>query len=151
MIEVNRMEVQIVRVNKELPLPTYQTDDAAGLDLYANIGDEVIIPCSGGRVLIPTGVRTAIPRGYEMQIRPRSGLALKYGITVLNSPGTIDSDFRGEIGVILINHGNTAFTLKKGDRIAQAVFNRVCRADLVEADSLDETSRGEGGFGSTGQ
>jgi len=148
---MEQLQIEVLRLNKELPLPTYQTKDSAGVDLYANIEDEVVIPCSGGRVLIPTGIKVQIPQRYEMQIRPRSGLALKYGITVLNSPGTIDSDFRGEIGVILINHGNTAFIVRCGDRIAQAVFSNVQQAALVEVEEITETSRGENGFGSTGR
>jgi len=148
---MEQLQIEVLRINKELPLPTYQTTGSAGMDLYANIEDEVIIPCSGGRHLIPTGIKAQIPQGYEMQIRPRSGLALKYGVSVLNAPGTIDSDFRGEIGVILINHGNTAFVVRNGDRIAQATFNKVHQAELIEINEIDETTRGENGFGSTGK
>jgi len=147
---MEQLKIEVLRTNKELPLPTYQTADSAGVDLYANIEDEVIIPCSGGRSLIPAGIKMQIPQGYEMQIRPRSGLALKYGVSVLNTPGTIDSDYRGEIGVVLINHGNTPFVVRSGDRIAQAIFNKVQQATLVEVDELAETARGNNGFGSTG-
>ena len=148
---MEQLQIEVLRLNKELPLPTYQTADSAGVDLYANIENEVTIPCSGGRVLIPTGIKVQIPQGYEMQIRPRSGLALKYGITVLNSPGTIDSDFRAEIGVILINHGNTAFCIRPGDRIAQGVLSKIYQIGFIEVDTLNETGRGENGFGSTGR
>ena len=141
------LKIEVLRTNKELPLPTYQTADSAGADLYANIEYEVIIPCSGGRSLIPTGIKVQIPQGYEMQIRPRSGLALKYGVSVLNTPGTIDSDYRREIGVVLINHGNTPFIVRSGDRIAQAIFNKVQQATLVEVYDLTETARGNNGFG----
>jgi len=142
------LAVEVVRINNDLPLPTYQTKDSAGVDLYAAVKKEIVIPC-GGRSLIPTGVRVAIPNGYEMQIRPRSGLAVKYGISICNTPGTIDADYRGEVGVILINHGDTAFIVKRGDRIAQAVFSRVHQAVLVEVAELNATDRGTGGFGST--
>ena len=148
---MEQLQIEVLRLNKELPLPTYQTADSAGMDLYANIEDEVIIPCSGGRVLIPTGIKVQIPQGYEMQIRPRSGLALKYGVSVLNAPGTIDSDFRSEVGVILINHGSTVFCIRPGDRIAQGVVNKIYQVGFVEIDELNETGRGENGFGSTGR
>jgi dUTP pyrophosphatase len=139
----------IVRVNKDLPLPEYQTPQAAGMDLYANIDGNVTVK-SGGTALIPTGIRVRLPPNHEMQIRPRSGLAAKYGITVLNTPGTIDEDYRGEVGVILINHGESDFLVQKGDRIAQAVIAAVARPQITEADCLDDTERGEGGFGHTG-
>jgi len=133
---------------KELPLPHYQTEFAAGLDLYAAI-EETIILAPHGRTLIRTGIKVQLPPDYEMQIRPRSGLALKHGITVLNSPGTIDADYRGEVGVILINHSEVPFCINKGDRIAQAVISAVAKLPMVEVDALDESERGEGGFGST--
>lgn len=134
-------------------VPAYQTAGAAGLDLQAAVDRNTFI-MAGERKLIPTGLILAIPEGYEGQIRPRSGLALKEGITVLNSPGTIDSDYRGEIGVILFNTGGVPFNIKPGDRIAQIVIAPVSRLSIQsigQLDSLDETARGAGGFGSTGQ
>lgn len=148
------MRVQIV--NKSFnPLPTYSTEYSAGMDIRANLkndegNDETISIAPGERVLIPTGLYLSIPYGYEGQIRPRSGLALKYGITVLNTPGTIDADYRGEIKVCLINHGNDTFDVHHGDRIAQIVFAKVKQAILVEASELVDTKRGDGGFGHTG-
>ena len=143
------LAVEVIRIDNGLPLPTYQTKDAAGMDLFAAIEKELVIQC-GGRVVIPTGVRVAIPRGFEMQIRPRSGLAANYGISICNTPGTIDADYRGEVGVILVNHGDTDFVVKRGDRVAQAVFNRIHQAKLVEVNELDTTARSTGGYGSTG-
>lgn len=134
-----------------LPLPSYETAGAAGMDLRAAIPEDtqvVILP--GAVEIIPTGVTAALPIGAEIQVRPRSGLAAKYGITVLNSPGTVDSDYRGEIKVILINHGKQPFAVNRGDRIAQMVFGSYIRARLNVVASLDETARGSGGFGSTG-
>jgi dUTP pyrophosphatase len=134
----------------DLPMPAYQTEGAAGLDLVAAIPAHVkIVIEPGARELIPTGLQLQLPRGYEAQVRPRSGLALKNGVTVLNAPGTIDSDYRGEVGVILINHGREPFVIERGARIAQLVVAPVTRIALVEA-SVDTTSRGAGGFGSTG-
>ena len=143
------MKVKVINLNPNNPLPKYETPDSAGMDLRANINTEWTID-PGERILIPTGLKMAIPSGYECQIRPRSGLALKKGITVLNTPGTIDASFRGEVGVIIINHSNDTFTINPGDRIAQAVFNKVEYVELEEVDELDETERGEGGFGHTG-
>lgn len=143
------MKVKVINLNPNNPLPKYETPDSAGMDLRANIDAEYIIE-PGERILIPTGLKMAIPSGYECQIRPRSGLALKKGITVLNTPGTIDASYRGEVGVIIINHSNDTFTINPGDRIAQAVFNKVEYVELEEVDELDETERGEGGFGHTG-
>lgn len=143
------MNVKIIRLNKDLPLPEYQTLQSAGMDLYANVDESITIK-HGEKVLIPTGLKIQLPSNYEMQLRSRSGLALKYGIIVLNSPATIDADFRGEVKVILINHGQDDFTIYKGDRIAQAVICKVYQASLVEVDELDETERGDGGFGHTG-
>lgn len=131
-----------------LPLPEYATPASAGVDLRASEG--CVIP-PGGRALVPTGLRIALPEGYEAQIRPRSGLALKHGITLPNSPGTIDADYRGEIGVILMNLGSEPFAVEPGDRIAQMVFAPVTRVVWCEAEELDATERGEGGFGSTGR
>ncbi len=137
--------------NPDLPLPAYATPGAAGLDLCAAVpaGDPLILP-PGERALIPTGLAMALPPGYEAQVRPRSGLALKHGITVLNSPGTIDCDFRGEIGIILLNTGKAPFTITRGERIAQMVIASVAQAQFIEVADLPETGRGGGGFGSTG-
>lgn len=135
---------------KDLPLPKYMSDGAAGMDLFANVADEVTIQM-GEIKLIPTGIRIAMPVELEAQIRPRSGLALKYGITMINAPGTIDSDYRGEICVPLINFGREAFVVKRGERIAQMVINRVERITWVVTDTIDETERGLGGFGHTGR
>jgi len=132
-----------------LPLPAYATDDSAGVDLPAAISDERILP-PGGRELVPTGFSIALPRGYEAQVRPRSGLALRAGVTVLNSPGTIDADYRGEIGVILINLGSEPFVIRRGERIAQLVIAPVARVAWQESVELSESKRGAGGFGSTG-
>ncbi len=132
-----------------LPLPAYATPGAAAFDLLAAVDETVDIP-PGGRALIPTGLRMALPAGHELQVRPRSGLALKHGITLANAPGTIDEDYRGEIGVILLNTGDAAFTVERGMRIAQAVLAPVTHATLIEAVDLDDTTRGSGGFGSTG-
>lgn len=134
---------------KDLEIPTFASIGSAGMDLYANIFEDTIIK-NGEIKLIPTGIKISIPNGYEVQIRPRSGLAFKHGITVLNSPGTIDSDYRGEIGIILINHGKEDFVIKRGDRIAQMVINEVIMKNFIEVDTLDETTRGSGGFGHSG-
>ncbi|MBX9740132.1 MAG: dUTP diphosphatase [Beijerinckiaceae bacterium] len=135
----------------DLPLPTYQSASAAGLDLVAAIGRNArLVLEPGGRDLVPTGFAIEVPEGYEAQIRPRSGLALKFGVTVLNSPGTIDSDYRGEVCIILINHGSEPFEIARGDRIAQMVIAPVVRASTVEVAELTSTTRGDGGFGSTG-
>jgi dUTP pyrophosphatase len=131
-------------------VPMYETSGAAGMDLRAFIDADVAIPPLG-RAKIPTGLFIEVPAGYEAQVRPRSGLAVRHGITVLNAPGTIDSDYRGELEVILVNLGAEPFTLKNGDRIAQLVISPVVRSSLIEADSLSETGRGNGGFGSTGR
>jgi dUTP pyrophosphatase len=134
-----------------LPVPAYQTEHAAGLDLAAAVGaDAPVTLAPGGRGLIPTGFAIALPAGFEAQVRPRSGLAAHHGVTVLNTPGTIDADYRGEIQVILINLGPEPFVVTRGLRIAQLVIAPVARASVVEADTLDDTARGEGGFGSTG-
>ncbi|MCT2557415.1 dUTP diphosphatase [Tsuneonella sp. YG55] len=130
-----------------LPLPKYATDGAAGMDVVS--AEEVTIP-PGGRHAVATGLALAIPGGFEIQVRPRSGLALKHGITVPNTPGTIDSDYRGELKVILINHGSEPFAIARGDRVAQLVLAPVVQAAWQEVDSLEETARGSGGFGSTG-
>jgi len=135
-----------------LALPAYETADAAGMDLRAAVNDsEPVSLAPGARAMIPTGLTIALPPGYEAQVRPRSGLAAKHGITCLNSPGTIDADYRGEVKVILINLGQDAFVIKRGERIAQMVIAPVTRADLKVVAELDETKRGTGGFGSTGR
>lgn len=135
-----------------LPLPAYQTAHAAGLDLLAAVPDSAPLTLAPGKhALVPTGLAIALPEGFEAQVRPRSGLAAKHGVTVLNSPGTIDADYRGEIQVILANLGAEPFTVARGLRIAQLVIAPVARARLVEVRALDATSRGDGGFGSTGQ
>lgn len=134
----------------DLPLPAYQSEDAAGLDLIAAIEEPLTLPPLG-RAMVPTGLAMALPPGYEAQVRPRSGLAAKHGVTVLNSPGTVDADYRGEVKVILINLSDTPFTIHRGDRIAQMVIAPVSRARLVETETLDATDRGAGGFGSTGR
>ncbi len=143
------IRVQRLEHARGLPLPTYATAGAAGFDLLAAVAETVEI-APGARALIPTGLRMALPTGHELQIRPRSGLALKHGITLANTPGTIDEDYRGEIGVILLNTGTAPFAVERGARIAQAVLAPVTRATLVEAADLDDTTRGTGGFGSTG-
>ena len=134
-----------------LPLPAYETEHAAGMDLRAAVEEGAPIELHpGDRAAVPTGLTMAIPAGYEGQVRPRSGLALKSGVTCLNSPGTIDADYRGEVKVILINHGPEAFTIRRGDRIAQLLIAPVSRAAWAALESLDDTARGAGGFGSTG-
>jgi dUTP pyrophosphatase len=133
----------------DLPLPQYATEHAAGMDVHAAVDGDVILR-PGKRLLIPTGLAIALPPGYEAQIRPRSGLAAKEGITVLNTPGTVDADYRGEVKVILINLGDEPFTITRGMRIAQMIISPVTRATWAETDTLPDTSRGAGGFGSTG-
>lgn len=135
-----------------LPPPAYETGGSAGMDLRAAVPETAPVTLEpGARALVPTGLKIALEPGYEAQVRPRSGLALKHGLTCLNSPGTIDSDYRGEVGVILINHGQAAFVIRRGERIAQLVVARVEQAAMVEVAALDETARGAGGFGSTGR
>lgn len=134
----------------DLPLPAYQTSQSAGMDLCAAVSADVVI-APGAYTMIPTGFAIALPAGFEAQVRPRSGLAAKNGVTVLNTPGTIDADYRGEISVILINHGKEAFTVTRGMRVAQMVVAPVRTVMLEEKESLDDTARGAGGFGSTGR
>jgi dUTP pyrophosphatase len=135
-----------------LPQPAYQTAEAAGLDLMAAVPEDAPLTLAPGKyAMVPTGLAIALPPGHEAQVRPRSGLAAKHGVTVLNSPGTIDADYRGEIRVILINHGEAPFVIRRGERIAQMVIAPVVQAALVPAVSLTETGRGAGGFGSTGR
>jgi dUTP pyrophosphatase len=144
-----RVEIKQKEGCGDLDLPRYMSEGAAGMDLYAAVeGEETIAP--GKVTLIPTGIRMALPQGYEAQVRPRSGLALNDGITVLNSPGTIDSDYRAEIGVILANLSDEPFVVKRGMRIAQMVVARAIQGDLIEVDELSDTERQHGGFGSTG-
>jgi len=136
---------------RDLPLPSYMTPGAAGMDLYANVIEDTVIP-PGSIHLVPTGIKLALPNGYEAQIRPRSGLALRHGISMVNSPGTIDADFRGEIQVILINHGREDFVVSRGMRIGQMIINKILQVSFVETteDQLPDTDRGAGGFGHTG-
>ena len=145
----NRFYIARTEDAADLPLPAYMSEGAAGMDLYANVKEEVTVE-KGSIKLIPTGIRIALPEGFEAQIRPRSGLALKNGISLVNSPGTIDSDYRGEIGIIVINLGENDFVVKRGDRIAQMVINRYEKVEWTECADLDETERGEGGFGHSG-
>lgn len=146
-----RVKVRRIRESsgKEIPLPRYMTEHSAGMDLYADLEEQVVL-LPGERKLIPTGIALSIPEGFEGQVRPRSGLALKEGVTLVNTPGTIDADYRGEIGVLLINLGQKPFRLTRGDRIAQLVIAPVSRAVLEIADELDTTVRSGGGFGHTG-
>jgi len=142
-----KLELKIKKLNEQAVVPQYMSKGAAGMDICSC---ERVFIKPNARVLVKTGISMAIPEGYEVQVRPRSGLAAKYGITVVNSPGTIDSDYRGEIGVILLNTGGTEFKVKVGDRIAQLVVQKVEQPVVTEVQELDETDRGEAGFGSTG-
>jgi dUTP diphosphatase len=147
------IEVRVMRLphGHDLPLPSYQSALAAGLDLIAAVpADKPAALAPGARALIPTGIAIALPPGTEAQVRPRSGLAVKHGLTVLNAPGTVDADYRGEVQVLLINLGDESVAIARGMRIAQLVFSTVARAQLREVETLDETARGSGGFGSTG-
>ena len=146
----SRPRIQIKRLRPDALLPAYMTDGAAGLDLAAALDAPLTIP-PGGRLLVPTGLAMAIPAGWEGQVRPRSGLAARHGVTCLNAPGTIDADYRGEVKVLLVNHGSEPFVVKSGERVAQLVVAPVAHADLVEVDELAGTTRGDGGFGSTGR
>lgn len=145
------LKAQLKRLphGKDIPLPKYMSDHAAGMDLYAAVESETVIP-PGEWKLIPTGISIALPPGYEAQVRPRSGLALKQGISVLNTPGTVDADYRGEVGVILMNHSKQDLIVKRGDRIAQMIINKIERIDFEEVPELPATDRGAGGFGHTG-
>jgi dUTP pyrophosphatase len=147
-----KVEIRQLPHAQGLALPAYQSADAAGLDLLAAVPEGAPMVLAPGKyALIPTGLTIALLPGYEAQVRPRSGLAAKHGVTVLNAPGTVDADYRGEIGVLLINHGDAPFPIKRGERIAQMVIASVTRAELVGAASLSATDRGSGGFGSTGR
>ena len=150
----NAVKVDFLQLahGKGLALPAYQSAEAAGLDLLAAVPEGTpLILAPGKHAMVPTGLAIALPRGFEAQVRPRSGLAAKHGVTVLNSPGTIDADYRGEINVILINHGEAPFAIRRGERIAQMVIAPVVQAELVPVGSLSQTDRGSGGFGSTGR
>jgi dUTP pyrophosphatase len=147
-----KIEIRQLPHGEGLALPACQTAHAAGLDLVAAVPEHSpLMLAPGARALVPTGLSIALPSGYEAQVRPRSGLAAKHGITVLNAPGTVDADYRGEIGVLLINHGDAPFAIGRGERIAQLVIAAVVRAELVAATTLSATDRGSGGFGSTGR
>ena len=147
-----RLELTQLPHAEGLALPAYQTAHAAGLDLPAAVPEDHSLTLLPGRsALVPTGFMIALPEGYEAQVRPRSGLAAKHGVTVLNAPGTVDADYRGEISVLLINHGAEPFTIKRGERIAQMVIAPVARAELVAVSELSSTARGSGGYGSTGR
>jgi len=147
-----KVEIRQLPHGEGLALPAYQSAHAAGLDLLAAVPEEApLILAPGHRALVPTGLSIALPPGHEAQIRPRSGLAAKHGITVLNAPGTVDADYRGEVSVLLINHGDAPFAIRRGERIAQMVIAAVVRAELVPARALPATERGGGGFGSTGR
>ena len=147
-----KVDIRQLPHGEGLALPAYQSAHAAGLDLLAAVAETApVVLMPGARALVPTGLTIALPPGYEAQVRPRSGLAAKHGVTVLNTPGTIDADYRGEISVILINHGDAPFSIRRGERIAQMVIAAVVRAELVPVDKLAATDRGSGGFGSTGR
>ncbi|PTM14460.1 MAG: dUTP diphosphatase [Bacteroidetes bacterium] len=145
-----RFSCEVLPHARDLPLPEYETPESAGMDVRAAITEPLILQ-PGERTLIPTGLKIALPPGTEAQIRPRSGLAFRHGITMLNAPGTIDSDYRGEVKVLAVNHGSEPFTVERGDRIAQMVIAPVFRAVINTVESLEDTERGEGGFGSTGK
>ncbi len=145
------LKAQIKRLEHgmDLPLPAYMSDHAAGMDLYAAVNPETVIPPGEWR-LVQTGISIALPEGYEAQVRPRSGLALKQGVSILNTPGTVDADYRGEVGVILMNHGRQDLVIRRGDRIAQMIVNKIEKIELEEVAELSASDRGTGGFGHTG-
>jgi dUTP pyrophosphatase len=148
-VEEIRVSIKRSRGNVDMPFPRYMTEHSAGMDIFAAVDqEEIILP--GEWKMIPSGIEIALPEGYEATIRPRSGLALSKGVTLLNSPGTIDSDYRGEVGLIIINHGKDPFVVNRGDRIAQMIVQRVCRVSWKLKESLDATERSIGGFGHTG-
>lgn len=150
MTEPVTVDIHVLPEGEGLPLPTYMTRDSAGCDLYAAVGDDVTL-LPGARALVPAGFCMALPHGFEAQIRPRSGLAAKHGVTCLNTPGTIDADYRGPVCVLLVNLGQEPFTVRRGDRIAQMIVANVARAEFRTTTSLDVTLRASGGFGSTGK
>ena len=148
---MEKIPIKIKRLGDatDLPLPSYESEGSSGMDIRASVKEPLLL--NPGEIrLIPTGLAVSVPHGYEAQIRPRSGLALKHGIGMVNSPGTIDSDYRGEIGIILINWGHRPFIIRRGDRIAQMIITKIYQAQVLEADVLDTTRRGEGGFGHSG-
>jgi dUTP pyrophosphatase len=148
---LEKIPIKIRRLDEtaDLPLPSYESEGSSGMDLRASVTEPVLL--NPGEIrLIPTGLAVSVPHGYEAQIRPRSGLALKHGIGMVNSPGTIDSDYRGEIGIIVINWGQRPFIIRRGDRIAQMIITKVYQADIMEVGVLESTERGEGGFGHSG-
>ncbi len=147
---MNKPCIQIKKLREDAVLPRYMTELAAGMDICALVDEEMLLK-PGERCLVPTGLAFSIPAGFEIQVRPRSGLAIKHGIALVNSPGTIDADYRGEVRIIMINHGDDEFVIQSGDRIAQLVVATVCQAVLEEVDELDDTARGAGGFGHTGK
>ena len=146
---MTKVEVKVVR-EKGVELPKYETKGSAGMDVRANIKESITLK-SLERILIPTGLKVAIPEGYEIQVRPRSGLAIKHGITMLNTPGTVDSDYRGELKVIVVNLSNEAYTIEPNERIGQFVLNKIEQIEFIEVKELESTERGEGGFGHTGK
>ncbi len=146
---MKKVQVKVVR-EKGVELPKYETEGSPGMDVRANIKEPITLK-SLERILIPTGLKVAIPEGYEIQVRPRSGLAIKHGITMLNTPGTVDSDYRGELKVIVVNLSNEAYTIEPNERIGQFVLNKIEQIEFVEVEELDSTKRGEGGFGHTGK
>ncbi|MBN2569132.1 MAG: dUTP diphosphatase [Deltaproteobacteria bacterium] len=148
-MEEIKVSVKRLPGNADISFPGYMTEGSSGMDVFAAVkGEKVIMP--GERMLIPSGIMMGLPKGYEAEIRPRSGLAVKYGVTILNSPGTIDSDYRGEVKIVLINHGSEPFMVHRGDRIAQMIVNRVCRVSWNLEEDLEKTDRACGGFGHTG-
>jgi dUTP pyrophosphatase len=147
-MEKIKVSIQKIAGSEDIPLPAYMTDQSAGMDICAAVSEETII-LPGQRQKIPTGIKIALPNGYEAQIRPRSGLAINQGVTLLNSPGTVDADYRGEIALIVINHGNEPFAVTRGMRLAQMVVQKIFQVDWAEDAELDDTSRGSGGFGHT--
>ena len=152
MSEAVKIDIRQLSHGEGLALPAYQSAHAAGVDLLAAVPEDApMILAPGKHALIPTGLTIALPPGYEAQVRPRSGLAARHGVTVLNAPGTVDADYRGEVGVLLINHGDAPFTIRRGERIAQMVIASVVRAELVVVTTHSATDRGSGGFGSTGR
>ena len=146
---MKKVQVKVVR-EKGVELPKYETKGSAGMDVRANIKEPITLK-SLERILIPTGLKVAIPEGYEIQVRPRSGLAIKHGITMLNTPGTVDSDYRGELKVIVVNLSNEAYTIEPNERIGQFVLNKIEQIEFIEVEELESTERGEGGFGHTGK
>jgi len=145
-----RVLVKVLPHGKGMPLPKYMSEHAAGMDLYAAVNPEMVIP-PGEWKLVPTGISIALPEGYEAQVRPRSGLALKQGVSILNTPGTVDADYRGEVGVILMNHSKENLVIRRGDRIAQMIINKIERITFEEVAELPDSDRGPGGFGHTGK